>query len=71
MIDEVLGQECCSDENPVWMQSFCDWELRLIRNCRTYARNDPAGFPGHKLILLIVKMAKLLDEKEKCSCRKK
>lgn len=36
-------------------------ELRLIRDCNRYAGGDAAGLPGHNLILIINKMAGLLE----------
>ncbi len=35
---------------------FDERELRLIDNCTLYATNDPAGLPGHKLMLIINKL---------------
>ena len=32
-------------------------ELRLIRNCVEYAYDDPAGLPGHNLMVVVAKMA--------------
>lgn len=40
--------------------NFDERERRLIRNCRDYAHNDPAGLPGHNLMLIINKMAEAL-----------
>lgn len=36
-------------------------QRRLIANCRDYALNDPAGVPGHNLMLIIAQMAEMLD----------
>ena len=47
---------------PPWYSEFDERQLRLVANCRNYAKNDPAGVPGHNLMILIAKMAKLLDE---------
>jgi hypothetical protein len=44
-----------------WTQRFDERELRLIDNCRVYGENDPAGLPGHNLMIIIAKMAELLD----------
>lgn len=38
-------------------QVFTDRELRLIQNCMNYAQGDPAGLPGHNLMLIIAKLA--------------
>ena len=35
---------------------FSQRELRLIRNCMEYAGEDPAGLPGHNLMMLISKI---------------
>lgn len=45
-----------------WVGGYFDErERRLIANCRGYGRNDPAGLPGHNLMLIIAKMAEILD----------
>ena len=31
-------------------------EKRLINNCITYAADDPAGLPGHNLMVIIAKI---------------
>ena len=36
---------------------FTERELRMILNCLHYADDDPAGLPGHNLILIITKLA--------------
>jgi hypothetical protein len=38
-----------------------DREMGLIANCQTYFSDAPAGLPGHKLILLVAKLAGALD----------
>jgi hypothetical protein len=40
---------------------FNDRERRLIKNVSGYARNDPAGFPAHNLLLIIDKYTRLLE----------
>lgn len=45
-----------------WRNKLTDRERRLILNCETYAANDPAGLPGHNLMLLVATMARWLDE---------
>ena len=44
-------------EGRVWEPGviFTERELRLIDNCRKYAIDDPAGLPGHNLMLIIDK----------------
>lgn len=43
-----------------WTDRFNDRQLGLIRNCQQYANGEPAGLPGHRLMLIIAKMAELL-----------
>jgi len=42
-------------------KTFSEREIRLIGNCRAYNANDPAGLPGHNLLIIIAKMAGMLD----------
>ena len=44
-----------------WTKAFDERQRRLIVNCRDYAASDPAGVPGHNLMLIIAQMAELLD----------
>lgn len=44
-----------------WKRFFNEREQRLIRNCLDYSRNDPAGLPGHNIMLIVATMTKLLD----------
>jgi hypothetical protein len=37
---------------------FTERESRLIENCVAYAFGDPAGVPGHGLMILIGKLTK-------------
>lgn len=37
---------------------FTERESRLIENCVTYAFDDPAGVPGHGLMILVAKLTK-------------
>ncbi len=46
----------------VLRKTFDDRELRLIANARAYIANDPAGLPGHNLLLIIDKLYKYLYE---------
>ena len=46
---------------PNWRDRFTERELGLISNARTYAENDPAGLPGHTLLLIISRLADTLD----------
>lgn len=47
-----------------WLTYFDERQRRLIQNCRDYAEKDPAGVPGHNLMIIIGRMADLLDDKE-------
>ncbi|MBE2197522.1 MAG: hypothetical protein IAE79_02855 [Anaerolinea sp.] len=43
-----------------WMSAFDERSQRLICNCQVYAANDPAGLPGHQLMLVVAHMANML-----------
>lgn len=45
----VLGQDL-----------FDERERRLISNCKLYAGHDPAGLPGHNLMIIVAKMARVM-----------
>ncbi len=47
--------------HPAWYDHLDERQQRLIINCREYAKNDPAGVPGHNLMIIIAKLAELLD----------
>ena len=40
---------------------FEDRELRLIRNVIAYINDDPAGLPGHKLMMIIAAFCLVCD----------
>lgn len=42
------------------LEHFSERELRLIENCRNYADNDPAGLPGHNLMIIVAKLADMV-----------
>ncbi len=46
----------------IWEDVFNERELRLISNCQNYAMEDPAGLPGHNLMIIIDKFCKELDK---------
>jgi hypothetical protein len=50
-----------SDGKRHWGEHFDERQWRLIGNCRLYAECDPAGLPGHQLMLIVAKMADLLE----------
>ncbi len=41
---------------------FTERDLRLIENCKSYAGSDPAGLPGHNLLLIIDKLDDLVGQ---------
>lgn len=43
-----------------WSKVFGKREQGLISNCVTYAMSNPAGLPGHNLMIIIAKMYQLL-----------
>lgn len=48
-------------EIPEWRLAFDNRQQALIGNCTNYAENNPAGLPGHNLMLIIAAMAAELD----------
>lgn len=44
-----------------WSTEFDERSRRMINNCIFYADNDPAGLPGHQLMLIVAKMADMLN----------
>lgn len=50
--------------NKDWRSEFTEREQALIANCETYAKDNPAGLPGHNLMVIIAKMAAKLDKRE-------
>lgn len=45
-----------------WQATLDDRQNALIRDCQRYASGDAAGLPGHNLMIIISKMAQLLDQ---------
>ena len=52
-----MVREQWAKEAPMIADYFTKHELRLIANCAEYRDGDPAGLPGHNLMLLVAKMA--------------
>lgn len=48
-------------QDPGWLAEFDERQRRLIANCQVYASHDPAGLQGHNIMLIVDKMASLLD----------
>lgn len=44
-----------------WRAAFDDRQNALIRDCQRYASGDAAGLPAHNLMIIIAKMAHILD----------
>ncbi len=40
---------------------FTERERNLISNCVVYASNDPAGLPGHNLMIIIEKLLIIVE----------
>lgn len=45
-----------------WLDNFDERQRRLIQNCIGYTIHDPAGLPGHNLMVIIAKMVALLSK---------
>ena len=59
--DELAQMQSISDDLiPIMREFIKDYftqrELRLIRNCLEYANEDPAGLPGHNLMMLVSRL---------------
>ena len=44
-----------------WLESFDDRQMGLVHSCRQYVTDGAPGLPGHQLMLIVAKMAALLD----------
>ena len=42
-----------------------DRQKRIIENCKLYADNDPAGLPGHQLMIIVSKLAYEVERLQK------
>lgn len=42
--------------------AFSERDRRLIYNCEVYAANDPAGLPGHNLMLIVAQLDEFIGE---------
>lgn len=47
-----------------WADAFDKRQGDLIRSCRQYTADGAPGLPGHQLMLIVAKMAELLDKAE-------
>lgn len=57
---EGVEQELKDNYDAIVSEWFDEREFRLIRNAMIYAQNDPAGLPGHKLMLVVDKLCAFL-----------
>ena len=56
-IAEIHSREVVTEETMGYISAyFTKRELRLICNCCEYAEGDPAGLPGHNLMMLVAKL---------------
>lgn len=44
-----------------WPAHFDERQMGLIHSCRQYVTDGAPGLPGHQLMLIVSKMAALLD----------
>lgn len=44
-----------------WIGQFDERQQGLIHSCRQYVTDGAPGLPGHQLMLIVAKMAALLD----------
>jgi len=44
----------------LYEEAFTERDRRMIDNCKTYAAHDPAGLPGHNLMLIVAKLDELI-----------
>ena len=59
-----IKQALLDQKSSRWLNRFDERQRRLIANARQYADADPAGLPGHQLMLIISKLSDLLDAYE-------
>jgi len=50
------------EQNQLTTPLFDEREEKLINNCITYAKNNPAGLPGHNLMLIIAKQDEIIRQ---------
>lgn len=44
-----------------WPEQFDGRQMALIHSCRQYVTDGAPGLPGHQLMLIVARMAALLD----------
>ena len=58
-IEEIEAAEAArwAEVAPFMADFYTERELRLMLNCIEYRDCDPAGLPGHNLMILVAKLA--------------
>lgn len=51
-----------NDQEPEWMKDLTERERKEIEFCRVYADSFNHGTDGHTRLLMVAKLAKMLDE---------
>jgi len=60
-LQALLIAERIEKEKMGWWWHLDERQRQLVDNCITYASHEPAGLPGHNLMLIVAKMAELLN----------
>lgn len=55
--------------NADYMKNLDERQRRLIKNCVNYRDGDPAGLPGHNLMIIIAEMHDAIVQQEKLADR--
>ena len=56
-----------NESNGNWDDMFDERQRGLIASCRQYVNHGAPGLPGHQLMLIVAKMAALLDKAQKAN----
>ena len=48
-------------EDLIYPVFFNERDTRLIKNCRNYSENDPAGLPGHQVLLIVERLDRIVE----------
>ena len=60
-LNDLLIAEAVEKQRLGWWWHLDERQRQLVDNCITYASHEPAGLPGHNLMLIVAKMAELLN----------
>lgn len=64
LVAEQYGKRAARAELASWRENLTERERSLLSICQVYVdEGSKAGLPGHALMLLVVKLAGLLDAK--------